>query len=176
MHCFSALFFTVISRDVSEKYPLLVTLNSPKETSTYFSKISSVVSSLNTLPIAGILDSISSDILLKSETAKTTYRITRIIDKTILVIKPIKAPLPADLARLGFFPSYMRKRIKPTIGIKNPKIANPKLELSSEIIALDLLSIRAPQLLQYDEVSSTILPQFLQYILTILSYQLFLEL
>ena len=50
----------------------------------------------------------------------------------------------------------MRKRIKPTIGIKNPKIANPKLELSSETITLDLLSIRAPQLLQYDEVSSTI--------------------
>ena len=86
------------------------------------------------------------------------------MDKTILVIKPIKAPLPADLARLGFFPSYMRKRIKPTIGIKNPKIANPKLELSSETFASDLLSIRAPQLLQYNEVSSTFLPQFLQYI------------
>ena len=27
-----------------------------------------------------------------------------------------------------------------------------------------MLSSRAPQLLQYDEVSSTILPQFLQYI------------
>jgi hypothetical protein len=29
------------------------------------------------------------------------------MDKTLLVIKPIKAPLPADLARLGFFPSYI---------------------------------------------------------------------
>ena len=48
--------------------------------------------------------------------------------------------------------------------IKNPKIANPKLELSSETLKLDLLLIRAPQLLQYDEVSSTILPQCLQYI------------
>ena len=47
--------------------------------------------------------------------------------------------MPADLARLGFFPSYIRKRIKPTIGTKNPKIANPKLELSSETFALNLL-------------------------------------
>ena len=106
------------------------------------------------------------NILLKSEVAKTTYRITRMIAKTISVIKPIKAPLTADLARLGFFSSYIRKRIKPTIGIKNPKIANPKLKLSSEASAFGLLSIRAPQLLQYDEVSSTILPQFLQYIIT----------
>ena len=139
-------------------------MNSPKEISTYFSKISSVVTSLDTSPIAGILDSISSYMLLHSVASKTTYRITRIIDKTILVIKPIKAPLPTDLARLGFFPSYMRKRIKPTIGIKNPKIANQILELSSETFASNLLSIRAPQLLQYDEVSSTNLPQFLQYI------------
>ena len=106
-------------------------MNSPKETSTYFSKISSVVSTLNASLIAGILDSISFDKLLKSVAAKTTYKITRIIDKTILVIKPIKAPLPADFARFGFFPSYIRKRIKPTIGMKKPKIANPKLERSS---------------------------------------------
>ncbi|MGN1054551.1 MAG: hypothetical protein ACI4P1_04670 [Erysipelotrichaceae bacterium] len=98
--------------------------------------------------------------ILKNEVAKTTYKITEIIDITILVIKPIKAPLSANLARLGFFPSYIRKRIKPTIGIKNPKIANQILELSSETLKLDLLSIRAPQLLQYDEVSSTNLPQF----------------
>lgn len=107
-----------------------------------FSKISFVVSSLNTSPIAGTLDSISSDMLVKSILAKTIYRITRIMDKTILVMNPIKAPLPADLAHLGFFPSYMRKRIKPTIGIKNPKSANPKLELSSGTSALCILSIR----------------------------------
>ena len=50
-------------------------LNSPKETSTYFSKISSVVSTLNASLIAGILDSISFDKLLKSVAAKTTYKI-----------------------------------------------------------------------------------------------------
>ena len=80
-----------------------------------------------------VFDSKSSVILLNNDAAKTTYNITSIIVKTILVINPTKAPFPADFALLGFLPSYMRNKIKPTKGIKNPKIAKPMLELSSEI-------------------------------------------
>jgi hypothetical protein len=71
--------------------------------------------------------------LLNNDAVKTTYSIISIIDKTIFVINPIKAPFPADLALLGFLPSYIRNRIKPTSGMKKPKSAKPKLELSSEI-------------------------------------------